>query len=242
MLSERRRAPAADVTFAALIALGATLLLVQMRGLSFFQDEWDFVLLRRGFSAHVLLTPHNEHLSLVPILVYKAMLGAFGATSYAPFKALAVLDLVLLAVVVGSVCQTLWGRRWGLVPVVLIVTLGAGGWTWLWPFQVGETLATAAGIVALAAAGRGDKRGDILACMALVVSLATASQGIGALVGVSVMIALGRNRRTTSRMSSASHRSPTTRSSCRPETSRQACTRRRSGSMGTRLCSPNSSS
>src|SRR5437764_284108 len=80
----RRRGRGADLAFLGLIVLGAVLLLVQMRGLSFFQDDWDFILRRRGFSAHVLLTPHNSHLMLVPILVYKALLAVFGAGSYAP--------------------------------------------------------------------------------------------------------------------------------------------------------------
>ena len=193
-LAGRWRPHSADVAFAALLFLGATLLLVQMRGLSFFQDEWDFILLRRGGSAHVLLTPHNQHLSLVPILGYKALLAIFGAGSYAPFKALAALDLVLVALAVGVVCRSWWGAWWGLMPVALIVTLGAGGWTWLWPFCVGETLATVAGIAALVTVGRGGRRGDGLACAALVFSLATGSQGIGALAGAAVMIALGRDR------------------------------------------------
>ncbi len=100
-----------------LLVLGAALLLAQMRGLSFFQDEWDFTLRRPGFSAHALLIPHNVHLSLVPILIYKAMLAVFGADTYTPFKLLAALNLVVVAAAVGFVVANIGvrggaSRRW----------------------------------------------------------------------------------------------------------------------------------
>ena len=175
--------------FAGLLALGAILVLVQTRNLSFFGDDWDFVLDRRGLSPHVLLTPHGPHLSLIPILTYKLLLQVFGS-SYLPFRLLAALDLVLIAYVLGRVCRAKWGRWWGLAPVLLLVTLGQGGVTLLWSFQVGYALALAAGVIALLAVQRDETWADVLACGMLLLSLASASQGIGFTVGVAVMLVL----------------------------------------------------
>ena len=91
--STRSRTPRgwhrADAAFVGLLALGALVVIAETRGLTFFGDEWDFVVTRRGLSPHVLLNPHGPHLSLVPILVFKALLKLFGGGSYVPFRLLA---------------------------------------------------------------------------------------------------------------------------------------------------------
>lgn len=184
----RTHLDAADAAFGLLLLLGAGLVLHYTRGLSFFGDDWDFVLRRRGLSASVLLKPHGPHLSLVPILIYKVLLKVFGAGSYLPFRLLAVFDLLGLAVVLGWVGRARWGKWWGLAPVLLLVTLGPGGTSLLWSFQSGYAIALAAGIVALISAGRDGRQADLLTCGALIVSLASGSQGIGFVVGAAVII------------------------------------------------------
>jgi hypothetical protein len=191
----RLRLDASDAAFVMLLALGATLVLIETGDLSFFGDEWDFLLDRRGLSADVLLRPHGPHLSLIPILVYKLLLKVFGAGSYLPFRLLTALDLVIVAAALGWVCRQRWGKWWGLAPVLLVVTLGPGAITLLWPFQVGYALALTAGIVSLVAIDRGGRRWDAVACLALIVSLASGSQGIGFVVGGAVMLALRRQWR-----------------------------------------------
>jgi len=63
------------VLFAAAVAHAAHLIVLELgANLTFFYDEWAFVLKRRGHSLDTFLAPHNEHLSLIPIAVYKAML------------------------------------------------------------------------------------------------------------------------------------------------------------------------
>ncbi len=46
----------------------AVLLIVLTSGLTFFNDEWDVILNRPGWSLHSLLRPHNEHIYLGPVL------------------------------------------------------------------------------------------------------------------------------------------------------------------------------
>jgi len=180
----------ATIVFAALLVLGIVLVLRETRGLSFFGDEWDFVVDRRGLSPSTLLRPHGPHLVLIPILIYKVLLQLFGASSYLPFRMLAAIDLVLVAVVLGVICRRLWGKWWGLVPVLLLVTLGPGGISILWPFQTGYAISVAAGLVSLVALGRPGRWPDFIACVALLVSLACGSQGLGFIVGAAVVLAL----------------------------------------------------
>jgi hypothetical protein len=84
------------------------------------------------------------------------------------------------------------------VPVLLLVTLGSGAFSLLWSFQVGYALADAAGFLALIALARRWRYGDLVACVALIVALASGSQGVTFLVGAAVLIALrGGWRRST---------------------------------------------
>jgi hypothetical protein len=181
---------ASEAAFAALLLLGFLVVLYETRRLSFFGDEWDFLLDRRGLSADVLLRPHGPHLVVGPVLIYKILLQVFGAGSYLPFRVLAALDLVLVALVLGIVCRRLWGPWWGLAPVLLFIALGPGAVTLLWPFQVGYAVAVAAGLLALLALDTRGRHGDLLACLALLVSLASGSQGVGFVVGAAVMLVM----------------------------------------------------
>ena len=54
------------------------------------------------------------------------------------------------------------GTLVGLAPVLLLVTLGQGGVTLLWSFQVGYALALAAGVIALLAVQRDETWADVL--------------------------------------------------------------------------------
>jgi hypothetical protein len=178
----------AKAAFVVLLVLAFALILIETRGLSFFADEWDFLLDRRGMSARVLLTPHGPHLSLVPVLIYKALLQVFGSSSYLPFRCMAAIDLVLLAWTVGVVSRREWGPWWGLIPVLLLVALGPGYTTLLYPFQVGYTLGLVGGMLCLVTLRWRTPRGDILACSCLLLSLASASQGVGFAAGAALLL------------------------------------------------------
>lgn len=185
---------AADWAFAALLLLGAAIVFVETRGMSFFGDEWDFVIVRRGLSADTLLTPHGPHLVLFPILVWKVLLQVFGGGSYVPFRLLASFDLVITGLVLGVACRTRWGRWLGLAPVLLLVTLGPAGTTLLWPFEVQFTLSLVFGLLSLIALDRRGPWADATACLSLIVSLGSSSQGVGFVIAGALMVALGGNR------------------------------------------------
>ena len=88
---------------------GASALLLVILGtkLSFFSDDWYFLLQRPGLSSHggidVLLAPHNGNLVAVDVVIYKALIGVFGLRSQLPFR----LVFAGLIVAVG-----VWSTYW----------------------------------------------------------------------------------------------------------------------------------
>jgi len=67
------------------MAAAALLLLWEGRGLTLFVDEWTFGFgFRTGHDLSAFLAPDNGHLALVPVLITKASLQLFGASSRSP--------------------------------------------------------------------------------------------------------------------------------------------------------------
>lgn len=121
----------------------------------FFADEWDFIATRSrpplsdlGAVADMLLTPHNEHWSTLPILVYRAVFGVVGLRAYWPYLVvLYAFHLIVVALLVRLL------RRSG-VPVVMrcfavaiFVVYGAGAENLLWAFQFAWMGACIAGLL-----------------------------------------------------------------------------------------------
>src|SRR6266496_4179462 len=75
---------------AAAAVASAALLLVWGSKLTFLLDDWEFLLYRPGFNAHSILTPHGEHISIAPILIYKALQATVGMGSSLPYLAVSI--------------------------------------------------------------------------------------------------------------------------------------------------------
>jgi hypothetical protein len=176
--------------------LGCGLLLMLMsRHLSFYADEWSFILKRRGWSPYVFLAPNNGHLSVVPVAVYKVLFEVVGLRHSWPYR----LVLVLLHLVCVGLIYVLASRRAGrwiaLVPAGLLLLPGAASEDLLWAFQIGFVGSLAAGLGALLCLEREDRRGDRWAALLLCVSLGCASVGVAFTVGVLAMLLASRSRR-----------------------------------------------
>lgn len=136
-----------DVVHAVSMVACLVWLLRQGSGLTFFFDEWDFVL-NRSFSLPDLLRPHNGHLSLLPVLAYDIMRKIFGLSFYVPYQVLGLL-------VHGSVCSAVYflGKRrshlLAAAAAVLVCLLGSGWQNIMWPFQIGMMGALSAGLWAI---------------------------------------------------------------------------------------------
>src|SRR5712672_1780128 len=102
----RGRIRPATAILTVLLLIGAVLYYVAGRGLSFYFDEWTFILQRQQNNASAFLAPHNGHLSVAPVLVYKALWMTVGLRHYGPYR-LVEIALHLTCVVLLYV----WVRR-----------------------------------------------------------------------------------------------------------------------------------
>ena len=170
------------------MALAAAVLFHAGRDTGFFYDEWNFVLDRGGTGAGVVLEPHNEHLSLVPIVVYKTLFVLVGLDDHWVYRGvLTVLHLTCCGLLYRLCREHVGG--WGALAATLpVLVLGAAWEDLLWPFQIGFLTSIAAGLGALVLIGRGTRRADLGAAGLLTVSVASSSLGIPLLIGAAVYL------------------------------------------------------
>ena len=179
------------VALAGLLVATAGLILYLGRATSFYFDEWNFVLERRAWDADALLGPHNEHLSVVPVLIYKTIFSVAGIDSYTPFRVAGVVVHLIVLVLLFLYARRRVGDVLSLGIVALMAVFGPAWPDVLWPFQAGFLGSLAAGIGALLLLDRGDRRGEIGASALLTVALASSSMGIP-IFAAAVLEILGR--------------------------------------------------
>jgi hypothetical protein len=166
----------------------------ETRGTTLWFDEWQWALERRGGDVDTYLRPHNEHLSLVPVAVYKALFATVGIERSLPYRAVLVVAEALCAAIVYAYARPRVGALPALACAALLLTLGPGWQDVLWPFQVGWLTSLAAGIGALLALDRGDRRSEAAACALVAVALASSGIGIPIALGVVVDVLSRRPR------------------------------------------------
>jgi hypothetical protein len=184
------RTPALVCLAAAVAGAGTYLLILQSR-FTFYADDWVFLLDRRGFNVSVLLDPHNDHIALLPVLIYKALLAVFGMGSAMPFAVVSTLVFLISVALLFVYLSRRVGDWPALLGSVLVLFLGASWIDLLWSFQIGFSGSIAAGLGAFLALNHEDRRGDTLACLLLVVSTAFSELGISFAIGALVSVGLG---------------------------------------------------
>jgi hypothetical protein len=169
------------------------------RGQTLILDEWSYLIESRGWSASTLLTPHNGHLILFPLLVLKAMYATFGISSHLPYQLLAVMLNVAVATFVYTFARRRVGALTALAPGVLILFYGAGWDAFVTAYQLPNLIGLSAGLGALIAIDRRDLRSDLLACLLLAVSLASFTIGVAFTAGLVVALLLRGRRQAINR-------------------------------------------
>ena len=191
---ERARDRLPELLLAAgLLASGALLLVLQSR-LSFLLDDWDFLIQRPGFSAHVVFDPHNEHISVLPVLIYKGIQAAIGMESLLPYAVVSTALFLSSIVLLFLILRRAVGSWLALAGVVPLLVFGSASEDLLTPFQMGYFGSVAAGLGALLALDWEDRRADPLACLLLVVSICFSSVGLPFVVGAGVWILIRPDR------------------------------------------------
>jgi hypothetical protein len=167
-----------------LVALGSRL--------SFFLDDWVFILYRRDFNLDAFLGPDNEHLVAGPVAVWKLMLATFGLGSALPYRVVSTAMLLL-----GVWFLFVWIRRriggWGaLLATLPILFLGAAYEDLFWFASITFLGSMACGLGMLVALDRRDRVGDRLACAWLVGSMLFSSLWLAFAACAVVDVALRR--------------------------------------------------
>ncbi len=187
------RLPVALFAFAAVVSAG--LLIALSARLTFFIDDWDLLLHRRGFSVDAFFTDHAGHPSMSLVAIYKFLQATFGMDSLTPYAVVST-----LAFIASVVLLFIWMRRrvgdWlALAGTLPLLFLGAAYEDLLTPFQLGYFAPMACGIGALLALERADRRGDILCCALLVVAISFQTVGLIFVAAAAVAIAWDRELR-----------------------------------------------
>lgn len=176
------------------MAVSGTLLIAWGSDLTFFLDEWDVLLHRRGFSADAFLAPHAEHPAIAIAVVYKTLQATFGMDAFAPYVVASTAVFLVSVALLFVYLRRRLGSWLALAAALLILFLGSAHEDLLSPFQIGYFGSVACGLGALLAVERGDPRGDAITCGLLVASLTFSSVGIPFIAGVALLVALDPER------------------------------------------------
>ncbi len=186
------RAIAAWVALAVLMALGSALILYFGRGLTFFRDEWTFVIYRDGHDLPNFLASYAGHLLFWPTAFYVVLFKAVGLDHYELYR-LASLPLHLACVLfVFLLARRRVGSVVALAPATVLLFLGSAWMDLLWPFQIAFTGAVASGLAALLLLDRDDLTGDALAGLLLLVAIGWSGAALPFLAGVAAGLLVRR--------------------------------------------------
>jgi hypothetical protein len=196
-LRQGNRALPAWLALAAVIAFGTvqTAVIFHNYHLGLLGDDYDFLLARQGLSVHTLLEPHNEHLTAVGVLLYRAIFALVGISTAVPYIALLLASLGACAVLSYVFVQRELGPWLALIVPLLLVTLGPSAEALLWPFEFVLFSAIAFWLGAMLLVQRGDARTDAIGCMLLILGVGSESIGVVLLPATAVALLLWRGWR-----------------------------------------------
>jgi hypothetical protein len=164
---------------------------------NFFFDEWAFIESRRPWQLDLILLPHNEHWSTLPILLWKILFIAVGLRSHVPYEAAALVAHVAAVLLLFALIR----RRSGDVPAfgaaLMLLVLGSGADDIVWAFQVAWAGSVAFGLAAMLMLD-GDPPFPsrlVPVSAALLCSLMCSSVGLAFLVAVGAELLADRRRR-----------------------------------------------
>ena len=190
------RVPFARLIVAAAAALAGVVILLLARGFNFYFDEWDFILATPDATWTTYLQPHNEHLVLIPKLIYASLLSAVGLGTYMPYMAVLLVLHGLNVLLVFELVRRRSGDLVGFGAAALLLLLGAGWENLLWAFQVAFVGAVTCGLAALLILER--PRSTAVLCGATALTAAAllfSGVGIFFAIAVAVRLAVEPERR-----------------------------------------------
>ena len=188
---ESRFARFAPYVLAVAMVLAAIFALIEGRGMSFTPDEWFWVIASPGMDVKTAFLTSTGHLQLVPRVLYKSILEIDG-TNYIWFRLLTVLSLLLVvALFYRYLCRRV-GPMVAVVPSLLMLFFGSDALHIIRGNGFTILFSIACGIAALLALEREDRKGDVAACLLLILGLSTYTNALPFVVGATVFVAFDR--------------------------------------------------
>ena len=197
MARTARNAPALLLALA--LAAAAVLFLGLTWHFTFLQDSWEFLMNRRAFTADALLQPHNEHIVVIPVAIEQLLLHLFGMGTARPEYVVLTIGLLVTDWLLFVYLRRRVGPWFALFGALLILFLGPAWELLLWPFEISLLGSVLFGLAMLLVLERGDRGGDILACLFLALSLGFSSLGIPFVAAALVAVALSPRERRRNR-------------------------------------------
>jgi len=145
------------------------------------------------FSPEYLFAPFNGHLPFGGRFVYELVFAVFGPR-YTIFVLINIASLFACVVLTFELARRRIGAVAALAPCIVLLFLGFAREQLLWPLDFNTAASLAAGLGAVLALQREDRRGDVLACLLLTLSVAMIELGIPFAVGVAVWLLVQRRK------------------------------------------------
>jgi len=192
--SPRSEQQIAWVILGGAMAVAVAFLFWIQRDLAFDGDAFNWIMLSTLGSAKAVVEPYGGHLILTPMLIYKAVLTVAGDS----YTALGIVQVALLLILSGLIYE--YGRRrlgplLALPAAIVILFLGSSSNVLMQPMLGIQFLcALVPGLAGLLALERGDRRGDIAACVFFSLAAVGFEMGLAFAFGGAVGIALRDDR------------------------------------------------
>jgi hypothetical protein len=188
------------VAVLAVLVIASVVVVVSLgERLSFFNDDWWFLLQRPGLESggglDVLLAPHNSNLVIVPVIVYKAMVALFGLSHQLPYRLVLALAIAVLGLLVFALVERRAGRMWALAAAAVVVFLGPAWEDLLFFASIDLIFSLVFGLLALLALEEDSPGRNAAACVALALSIGSSNVGIAFAAGIGAAILIRRRPR-----------------------------------------------
>lgn len=171
-----------------LLVVAFVYLMLAERGTNFYFDDWAWIEARHG-GLHPIFASYNQHLVIAPVALYQLLFRTAGLNHYWVFRTLQTLAHLSCVAVVFEFVR----RRLGAVALLVAIPLAflGSGWEYVTlSINFGCVTSIALSVGALLALERDDRRGDVLACVLLVVALACSDFTVPFALGIAVEIML----------------------------------------------------
>jgi hypothetical protein len=176
----------------AMLALAAAAWLYEGRGVTFFIDEWQWIVHRHSPGEASLLEPFNNHWMAVPIGIHQVLYRVFGISSHVPYRGVTLAVHLTTSWLVYTYLRRRIGELLALAGAAVLAFYGFAWTVTMWPISLGWAIATAAAVGALLLVDRDTRRADAVACALLVIGVASTSVAVALVIGLAVELGLRR--------------------------------------------------